>query len=100
MGATRHWVCLGCGFIDEGDDPPKKCPVCGAPKRTFYSRHEMPDAPPLKAVNEFKIKPTPNEEMKHWVCLGCGCIFEGDSPPDKCSGCDAPRRAFMPRQFY
>lgn len=30
-----HWQCLVCGYIHEGDRPPAKCPVCGAPAEKF-----------------------------------------------------------------
>ena len=29
------WRCSACGYIDEGDDAPDKCPKCGAPKEKF-----------------------------------------------------------------
>ena len=22
------WICEVCGYVDEGDEPPEKCPVC------------------------------------------------------------------------
>lgn len=29
------WKCSVCTFIYEGDEPPDKCPKCGAPKEKF-----------------------------------------------------------------
>ena len=29
------WVCSVCGYVHEGDQPPEKCPVCGAPANKF-----------------------------------------------------------------
>jgi rubrerythrin len=29
------WKCIVCGYIVEGDEPPERCPVCGAPKAKF-----------------------------------------------------------------
>lgn len=29
------WKCLGCGYIHEGDSPPKKCPACVKPPGYF-----------------------------------------------------------------
>ena len=52
MEAKRHWVCLACGFICEGDEPLDKCPICQAPKRAFYRRHAMPYAPPIKTIED------------------------------------------------
>ena len=88
MSTVKHWVCLACGFIHEGDEPPDTCPICLAQKRAFYPRNTMPDAPP------------PKEGAKHWVCITCGYIHEGDEPPDTCPICAAPKDAFFPRQYY
>lgn len=97
--AIKHWVCIGCGYIAEGDRPPAECPVCKAPKRAFYPRQFMPAAPPVQAAREHKVKPAPSPDTIHWVCLGCGHIYEGNNPPDNCPICQAPRDAFKPRQF-
>jgi len=32
---VKRWKCSVCGYIYEGDGPPDKCPVCGAPKEAF-----------------------------------------------------------------
>lgn len=100
MSSEKHWVCLACGFIYEGDEPPDTCPICLAQKRAFYPRNTMPDAPPLKTVEESKVKPTPKEGAKHWVCITCGHIHEGDEPPDTCPICGVSKDAFYPRQYY
>ena len=31
----KKWKCTVCGYIHTGDEPPEKCPVCGAPKSKF-----------------------------------------------------------------
>lgn len=31
----KKWKCSVCGYIHTGDDPPEKCPVCGADKSKF-----------------------------------------------------------------
>lgn len=31
----QKWKCSVCGFIFDGDNPPEKCPNCGAPKEKF-----------------------------------------------------------------
>lgn len=31
----KKWRCTVCGYIHEGDEPPEKCPVCGADKSKF-----------------------------------------------------------------
>jgi len=96
----NHWVCIGCGYIYEGATPPDECPVCKAPKRTFYPRQFMPSAPPIKPAKEHREKPAPQKGIKHWVCLGCGYIYEGDNVPEECPVCRAPKDAFKPRQYF
>lgn len=29
------WKCSVCGYIHDGDQPPEKCPNCGAPREKF-----------------------------------------------------------------
>jgi rubrerythrin len=29
------WKCVVCGYIHNGDEPPERCPICGAPKSKF-----------------------------------------------------------------
>ena len=31
----KQWRCTVCGYIHVGDEPPEKCPVCGADKSLF-----------------------------------------------------------------
>lgn len=31
----KKWKCTVCGYIHEGEEPPEKCPVCGADKSKF-----------------------------------------------------------------
>ncbi len=31
----KKWRCTICGYVHEGDEPPEKCPVCGADKSLF-----------------------------------------------------------------
>ncbi len=40
----KKWKCTVCGYIHTGDEPPEKCPVCGAPKSRFIDLSE-PEAP-------------------------------------------------------
>jgi len=32
------WVCPVCGYVYEGDEPPKECPVCKAPGEKFIKQ--------------------------------------------------------------
>ena len=59
MVTKKHWVCLACGYIYEGDTPPEKCPICKAPKRALYGRHEIPSPPPFKTVKASTVKEEP-----------------------------------------
>lgn len=34
------WKCTVCGFMNEGDEAPDKCPKCGAPKEQFNALTE------------------------------------------------------------
>lgn len=34
------WRCSVCGYIHDGDQPPEKCPNCGAPREKF---ERLPD---------------------------------------------------------
>ena len=31
----KKWVCSVCGYIHMGENPPEKCPTCGAPAEKF-----------------------------------------------------------------
>ena len=96
----NHFVCLACGFIVEGDEPPDKFPICAAPKGAYYARHLVPSAPPLKTFQESnKGKPAPKQKKNHWVCLACGHIHADDSLPEQCPICKTPKSA-LPRQYY
>jgi rubrerythrin len=34
----KKFVCLVCGYVHEGNEPPEKCPVCGAPSTKFQEQ--------------------------------------------------------------
>ena len=36
----KKFVCSVCGYIYEGEEPPKTCPQCGAPKEKFTELKE------------------------------------------------------------
>jgi rubredoxin len=39
----KKWQCTVCGYIHTGDEPPEKCPVCGADKSQFIELVEKKD---------------------------------------------------------
>ncbi len=43
----KKWKCTVCGYIHTGDEPPEKCPVCGAPRSRFIDVTE-PEVPAPK----------------------------------------------------
>jgi rubrerythrin len=36
----KKWVCAVCGYVFEGEQPPEKCPQCGASKEKFSEKKE------------------------------------------------------------
>ena len=38
-----NWVCEVCGYVHEEDEPPSKCPLCGAPRSRFASLDDADD---------------------------------------------------------
>ena len=36
----KKFVCAVCGYVYEGENPPEKCPVCGAPSDKFVEKAE------------------------------------------------------------
>lgn len=48
----KKWKCTVCGYIHEGNEPPEKCPVCGADKSKFVEliEEEAPAAEPEAAT--------------------------------------------------
>ena len=34
----KKWVCKVCGYVHEGEFPPEKCPLCGAPADQFVEQ--------------------------------------------------------------
>lgn len=39
----KKWRCTVCGYIHTGDEPPEKCPVCGADKSKFVPVEQSVD---------------------------------------------------------
>jgi uncharacterized membrane protein len=38
----KKWRCSVCGYVHQGEEPPEKCPVCGADKSLFEEIIETP----------------------------------------------------------
>ncbi|NOZ67698.1 MAG: rubrerythrin family protein, partial [Deferribacteres bacterium] len=35
-----QWVCRKCGYVHEGEEPPKTCPSCNHESNYFEVKHE------------------------------------------------------------
>lgn len=59
----KHWRCSVCGYTHTGDQPPAKCPNCGAPKEKFaevaldFEQVQMPYAQKVSYGAEVEINP-------------------------------------------
>ena len=71
------WHCPICGQDFPGDQPPERCPICGAGASVFT-----------------KVGASAAQQ---WRCLVCGQVFEGAEPPVPCPVCGAGRQAFEPQ---
>lgn len=70
----KKWRCQVCGYIHTGEEPPDKCPVCGADKSMFEEVVEAAQAPDRAAAQDAADEaPKPPEDPRQ-VELG--------SPPD------------------
>ena len=84
----KQWVCSVCGYVYEGDTVPDDfiCPLCGHGKEDF-----------VLADGEYAPKTAPSSvpKGKRWVCSVCGYVYEGESAPDICPICKAPKEKFI-----
>ncbi len=37
--ATTKWICINCGYVVEGKEPPKICPTCSHPQGYFKKKN-------------------------------------------------------------
>ena len=56
----KKYVCLICGYVHEGDQPPAVCPVCGATSDQFK---EMGDASPAVSAPSAPTAPAAGERV-------------------------------------
>jgi len=50
---VKFFKCVVCGYIHQGQEPPEKCPVCGAPREKFT---ELPAEEGKKALEEYQAR--------------------------------------------
>ncbi len=48
----KQWQCTICGYIHTGEEPPEKCPVCGADKSLFIEVTPQKNAAPPKSSSK------------------------------------------------
>jgi len=58
----KKWECTVCGYIHEGDEPPEKCPVCGADRSKFVELDSEEPARKEPAQKETDRKETKKTE--------------------------------------
>lgn len=71
---NKRYFCPVCGYIHEGDLPPRVCPVCGVPGEEFELIENNPRTFTAKVQDAYR-------------CLNCEYIHEGDAPPETCPVC-------------
>lgn len=59
----KQWKCTLCGYIHTGDEPPEKCPVCGADKSKFILVEPAESEAPEESAEAPKTSsgPSPTE---------------------------------------
>ncbi len=72
--AKRSWLCIVCGYVHEGDEPPDFCPICGATAEHFDALEEAPPQPEKAAPQQ-------------WRCINCDYLEDGREPPAVCPVC-------------
>jgi rubredoxin len=86
----KQWKCTLCGYVHRGNEPPPKCPVCGADKSKFVALAEPPhpEDPAASSAEDSKHKPQRR-------CTVCGYVHQGSEPPEKCPTCGADKSKFV-----
>ena len=82
----KSWKCSVCGYVHEGNEPPKQCPLCkvGAEKFTEVVEGNGAQAAPA----------TKQSSSRRWKCSVCGYVHVGAEPPAKCPLCGVPAEKF------
>ena len=84
------WKCTVCGYIHQGEEPPQRCPVCGADRAKFNRMEEQAADVAEEKATQMKAGPA----LK-WKCTVCGYIHTGPEPPEVCPVCGAPKSKFI-----
>ena len=70
----KKFVCSVCGYVHEGNEPPEKCPQCGAPKEKFVEKVETTGE--LSWADEHKVGVAKGVEQE--VIDGLHANFTGE----------------------
>ncbi|MCF7791330.1 MAG: NADH peroxidase [Victivallales bacterium] len=70
----KKFVCTVCGYVHEGDEPPKKCPQCGAPQEKFVEQKSS--AGEIEWADEHKIGTA--KDVDEEVIEGLRANFTGE----------------------
>lgn len=87
----KEWKCSVCGYLEKGDEPPEKCPVCGADKSKFVLvEEEMP-------ADARRLQPETQDQSaeQSWKCSVCGYTERVQKPSAKCPVCGADQEKFI-----
>jgi len=91
----KKWKCTVCGYIHTGDEPPEKCPVCGADRSLFV---ELPSeetaekgAVGPQSADAGEVRRT---RASGWKCTVCGYIHKEEEAPDPCPVCGSETNLF------
>ena len=70
----KKFVCLVCGYVHTGDEPPASCPICGAGADQFK---EMPAEAPAAAPSAPAAAPAGERVWadEHRVGIAKGCLL-------------------------
>ena len=77
----KKWKCIVCGYIHTGDEPPDKCPVCGAPKSKFIEVTE-PEAPSSEPAAAPKARTEPEPAPTEVPQPTAAASAEQPAPPE------------------
>ena len=91
----KKWRCTVCGYIHEGDEPPEKCPVCGADKSKFEElveessadTHEQAwdsaeiSAPKAKDPRQVDLGPAPKTSLGRLYQFAIGQMLKHHAHP-------------------
>ena len=90
----KRWKCTVCGYVHTGDEPPEKCPVCGADRSLFVALDEEVTEENGSVVSPAADTPEGDPDSR-WRCSVCGYIHTGSSPPEECPVCGADQSQFV-----